>query len=179
MEGDRWKHFTTNQKGAIAEAEVCCAAVWAGFSVYRPTNDHSRADLLLDRHGCTLRVQCKWGRYEKGVIKIRLSTCRLTPTQGYVRTTYSDNEIDAVAAYCPSFDTTYLLPIALVAGRREIFLRVDAARNNQAVGLKWARDYLFPGAIAQLGERVSGRHEVAGSSPASSTPQPPARAALF
>jgi PD-(D/E)XK nuclease superfamily protein len=169
MEGDRWAALDTNQKGAIAEAEVCCAAAWAGVSVYRPTTDHCRADLLFDLGGRVARVQCKWGRYEDGVIKVRLSTCRLSPTKGYVRSTYSPDEIDAVAAYCPAFDTTYLLPISLVSGRREIFLRVDPARNNQQVGLKWARDYVFPGAIAQLGERVTGSHEAAGSSPASST----------
>jgi hypothetical protein len=169
MEGDRWAGLTTNQKGAIAEAEICCAAAWAGIAVYRPIADHSRADLLFDLGNRVARVQCKWERYEDGVIKIRLSTCRLSPTQGYIRTTYSAEEIDAVAVFCLTFDATYLLPISLVGGRREIFLRVDAARNNHQVGLKWARDFIFPGAIAQLGERVTGSHEAAGSSPASST----------
>ena len=45
--------------------------------------------------------------------------------------------------------------------------------------MNWAKDFEFAatlgrfGAIAQLGERVSGRDEVAGSSPAGSTHQPP------
>jgi hypothetical protein len=40
-----------------------------------------------------------------------------------VQTTYSAAEIDAVAAYCPELDRCYLLPVALIAGRRAIYLR--------------------------------------------------------
>jgi prevent-host-death family protein len=49
-------------------------------------------------------------------------------------------------------------------------LRVKPARNGQRACLNWATEYELPGAIAQLGERLRGTQEVAGSSPASSTP---------
>jgi PD-(D/E)XK endonuclease len=77
-------------------------------------------------------------------------------------------EIDAIAAYCHQLKKCYLLPISLVGQRREVSLRLSRARNNQRKGLNSAFDYEL-GAIAQLGERVTGSHEVAGSSPASST----------
>ena len=55
-------------------------------------------------------------------------------------------------------------------------LRLAPTRNNQLCGINWARDYELTrldfaafGAVAQLGERVTGSHEVAGSSPAGST----------
>jgi prevent-host-death family protein len=50
--------------------------------------------------------------------------------------------------------------------------------NNQRACINWADDFSFDatlgssGAIAQLGERVHGMHEVAGSSPAGSTSDP-------
>ena len=168
MEGDRWRRLTTNQKGAIAEAEVYCAAVWAGVPVSKPMAEHGRADLILDLKGSLQRVQCKWGTLSNGVISVPTRTCRLTP-QGYVRTTYGPDEIDAFGVYCADLDKTYLLPIAEVAGQAQVHLRIDATKNNQRVGLKWAAHYEFPGAIAQLGERRAGSAKVAGSSPASST----------
>ncbi len=42
-------------------------------------------------------------------------------------------------------------------------------RNFQQACINLADNFDFEGAIAQLGERVNGIHEVAGSSPASST----------
>jgi PD-(D/E)XK nuclease superfamily protein len=62
----------------------------------------------------------------------------------------------------------YYLPIETVAGRSGIHLRVGPAANNQQTAINFAEKFRF-GAIAQLGERVTGSHEVAGSSPASST----------
>jgi hypothetical protein len=49
-----------------------------------------------------------------------------------------------------------------------IHLRLAPARNNQEFSITYAADYEFSGAIAQLGERLRGTQEVAGSSPASS-----------
>jgi prevent-host-death family protein len=87
-----------------------------------------------------------------------------------VRTYYSEDEIDLVAVYCGDLDRCYLLPSALVAGRREIHLRVSPARNAQRACINAATDFELSGAIAQLGEHLRGTQGVAGSSPASSTP---------
>ena len=65
----------------------------------------------------------------------------------------------------------WLLPIELVEGRQMLNLRLSPAKNNQTLGVTWAEQYEL-GAIAQLGERVTGSHEVAGSSPASSIAVP-------
>ena len=53
-----------------------------------------------------------------------------------------------------------------------VHLRLAPARNNQASFVHWASEYRH-GAIAQLGERVTGSHEVGGSSPPSSTVEGP------
>jgi PD-(D/E)XK nuclease superfamily protein len=163
MEGE----WSTNDKGAIAEIEIARAAIRAGIPVWRPLMEHARADVALELEGKLLRVQCKWGRLEDGVIKARLGTSRCTPN-GHVRTTYTPDEVEAIAIYCPDLDKCYFLPISLVAGQSYIHLRVKPSRNNQSLGLKWAAHYEF-GAIAQLGERLAGSQKVAGSSPASST----------
>ena len=64
------------------------------------------------------------------------------------------------------------LPFARFEGRSQILLRLAPTSNNQQSGVNWARDFelerlnfLRPGAIAQLGERLRGTQEVGGSSP--------------
>jgi hypothetical protein len=113
-------------------------------------------------------VQCKWASRKGDVIAVMTRTCRHTP-HGYVRTTYDESEIDAIAAYCEDTGRCYYIPIRDVGGRTMLHLRLARARNNQEFAIRYAADYEFQGAIAQLGERVTGSHEVAGSSPASST----------
>jgi hypothetical protein len=132
-------------------------------------------------------------RRRSGVLSVTLRTSRQTPG-GYVRTSYTAAEVDAIAAYSPELHRGFLIPIEEASGRRSIQLRLDATKNNQAEEIKWARDYEFapgverlrssagrdvpspgsytsfpdPGAIAQLGERFHGMEEVVGSSPTSS-----------
>jgi hypothetical protein len=78
----------------------------------------------------------------------RCATCRHTPT-GYRRSTYSAQEIDAIAAYSPDTDHCYLLPIEEIAGRATITLRLAATANNQADGVRWAHDYELSASLAK------------------------------
>ena len=172
MEGN----LTSNQKGAIAEAELFCAAVWLGIPVYKPLAEHGRADLVLEVGARLIRVQCKWGTLGSGVVRARIGTSRCTP-RGYIRTTYDANEIDALAIYCAVLDKCYLIPISEIVGHTYIHLRLAPSRNNQKVGLRWADDYEL-GAIAQLGERLAGSQKAVGSSPTSSTSPEPRQIAL-
>jgi prevent-host-death family protein len=93
---------------------------------------------------------------------------------GYVRTRYSADEIDLVAAYCHELDRCYLLPIELVVGQTAVQLRLAPPKNGQRAALIWATDHRLPGAVAQLGERLAGSQKATGSSPVSSTPSEPA-----
>jgi prevent-host-death family protein len=151
--------------------KIATAAVELGVPVLRPVTDHCRYDLVFELGGRLLRVQCKWGRLIRAgsVIQVKLQTSRCTPG-GYVRASYTEDEIDLVAVYCGTLDRCYLLPGSLAVRRNEISLRVTPPLNGQRASLNSASQFQFQGAIAQLGERLSGTQEVAGSSPASSTP---------
>jgi hypothetical protein len=59
-------------------------------------------------------------------------------------------EVDTIAAYSPELHRGFLIPISEVSGRRSIHLRLDPTKNNQADGIKWARDYEFASAIDRL-----------------------------
>ena len=154
-------------KGAIAEAAITMAAVELGFVVLRPLTEGRRYHLVIDIGPRLVRVQCKWARRRGTVVVIDTSTRRLTP-HGYVSTTYEASEIDGIAAYCRELSRCFFLPMALVAGRRGLHLRLAPAANHQELAINWADRYPF-GAIAQLGERLAGSEEAGGSSPPSST----------
>jgi hypothetical protein len=104
-----------------------------------------------------------------GVIVVRLVSSRYTSYGEQIKTTYSAEEVDAIAVYCERLDECFLLPIGLVAKRRGIQLRVSPPKNGQRACLNWCDTYRLDGAIAQLGERLTGSQEVGGSSPPGST----------
>jgi hypothetical protein len=159
--------LTTSQKGAIAEARITAAAIEAGMVVWRPVVEGCRYDLIVDTGARLLRTQCKWANRKGDVVVVRGRTCRRTP-RGYVWTTYSEVEVDGIAAWCPETADGYYIPIAEIAGRACMHLRPASARNNQEHLVHWAANYRL-GAIAQLGERSAGSRKVEGSSPSSST----------
>jgi hypothetical protein len=167
--------LTTDQKGAIAEAEITIAAVKLGIGVFKPVVEGERYDLVFDFRPRLVRVQCKWASLYRDVIVVRCYSARRNRA-GLLRRGYSLDEVDGFAAYGPDTDRCYYLPIERFHPRKEIHLRVSPTRNNQRLGVTWAEDFEFAatlaqpqGAVAQLGERMPGRHEGTGSSPVGST----------
>ena len=160
--------INTNQKGAIAETAIAAEATRLGIGVYRPIAEGGRFDLIFAFADASLaRVQCKWATKQGQVVVIRPYSCRRA-REGMRSRTYDADEVDAIAAYCLELRRCFYVPIAKIAGRRSFQLRLGPTLNSQSKGVNWVGTYEL-GAIAQLGERVTGSHEVAGSSPASST----------
>jgi hypothetical protein len=144
--------LTPSQKGAVAEAGITAMVIQLGLTVLRPLCEGRRYDLAVDLEPELLRVQCKLARSHNGVLSVRLQTCRHTP-RGYVRTSYSAAEVDAIAAYSPELHRGFLIPISEASGRRALRLRLDPTKNNQAQGIKWARDYELASGIERLRPR--------------------------
>ena len=160
--------LTSNDKGNIAEAAIALEAIRLGIEVLKPIAEHVRYDLAFDLGHRILRVQCKWARRDGAVIVAHLVGFRQT-TNGPVRSTYSADEIDAVALYCDELNQVYLIHADVIDGQSAIHLRLEAPKNGQRAAINWAQQYLLSGAVAQLGERCHGMAEVRGSSPLSST----------
>jgi hypothetical protein len=166
--------LTTDQKGVLAEVKIAAIAVESGVGVFLPLGDE-RYDLILDLHPTLLRVQCKWAVRHGEVVTIRCRRCR-RGRDGLIHRGYKPGEIDAIAAYCSELDQAYLLPLEMSVNRAAVQLRLSPCRNNQSRRINWARDFelgatlaRLQGPIAQLGERLRGTQEVAGSIPAGST----------
>jgi hypothetical protein len=143
-------NLTPSQKGAVAEAWITAATTELGLTVLRPVCEGRRYDLVIDLEPELLRVQCKLARHVAGVLSVRLATSRYTP-QGYVRTCYTADQIDAIGAYSPELKRCFIIPIDEVSSHRAaVHLRLDPTRNNQAERIKWARDFEFAHVIERL-----------------------------
>jgi len=141
--------LTTDQKGAIAEAEIAAAAVRLGIGVYKPMFEGGRYDLIFEVGSKLMRIQCKWARREGDVVAVRCYSCRRGRDRMIVRK-YSVSEVDAIAAYCAETDCCYLLPTNLTCSRRLVHLRVAPSRNNQRTGINWADDFRLEARLKAL-----------------------------
>jgi len=131
--------LTTNQKGAVAEMAIAHQALELGAGVYFPVGDEG-ADLIIDLRPRLIRVQCKWACCYGDVVIVRLYSARRA-REGLRRTFYNDAEIDAFAAYSRDTGQCYFFLFDELSSRSEIRLRLEPTRNNQAKGVKWAKDY--------------------------------------
>ena len=140
--------MTTNQKGAIAETAITHEAVRLGIGVSRPVLD-LRYDLIFDVGKRLLRVQCKWASRYDDVVLLRLFAARRARS-GLLRSFYDAEQIDAFAAHCADLGTCYFVEIAEAADHRQLMLRLGPTRNNQASGIRWARDYEFAARLGRV-----------------------------
>jgi hypothetical protein len=166
--------LSTDQKGAIAEAAIIHAALALDVGVARTFGD-LRYDLIFDFDSRLWRVQCKWASRQGDVVIVRCYSARRN-ADGLVRRLYRADEIDAVAAFCADLGKCYFLPFEAIPPGGILALRLSLTLNNQRARIRWAEDFEFAatlgpqrGAVAQLGERKSGRLEATGSSPVGST----------
>src|SRR6476646_7077627 len=143
--------MNSNVKGAVAEQAIVLAATKLGVPVLRPVAEHGRTDLALEIGGYLWRVQVKWGQLssKRDVVVVRISTCRCTP-RGYIRSTYSEYEVDLFAVYCGELDRCFLLPAHLLATKTCVSLRVAPPANGQQSCINLGDDFIFDGAVAQL-----------------------------
>src|SRR5215218_10370624 len=102
--------------------------------------ENVRYDLAFDLGHRILRVQCKWARLNGAVVCAHLVGFRQT-SKGPVRSTYSSDEIDAVALYCDELNRVYLIPIEVVDGQSAIQLRLTPPKNAQRAAINWAEKY--------------------------------------
>jgi PD-(D/E)XK endonuclease len=170
----------TNRKGNIAEAVIAAEAMKLGVDVIKPVGEHTRYDLIFDVRGQLLRIQCKWVPLKDDVVVVRLVSCRYAGGGRQIRTFYTSEEVDAVAAYCQQLDECYLLPVEMLDGMRALHLRVAPPKNGQRAQLNWAADYRLSGAVAQLGRACGWQPQGRGfESPQLHCRGSPARGASF
>jgi hypothetical protein len=75
------------------------------------------------------------------VIKFNTVSVRVN-TNGWIRKRYL-GEIEIFLVYCPDNERTYCVPVDVCPGG-SCSMRVAPTANNQAAGVRWARDYELP-----------------------------------
>jgi hypothetical protein len=140
--------LTTNQKGFIAESAIAFEAAKLGIGVYRPLTDE-RYDFIFDLRSRLVRVQCKWASTRGDVVVVPLYSSRRT-ANGLRRTCYSPDQIDAFAAYSPETERCYFAEMSEVGKLQALYLRLRPAKNNQAAGVRWAKNYEFGATLSPL-----------------------------
>lgn len=123
--------------GERSEAVILAKLLLCGEVVLQPFGDNQRYDLVIDRSGEFIRIQCKTGRLKDGVI----SFWSCSNSGGYSKRDYL-GEIEAFAVYCPENSQVYLVPV-MDAASRNTRLRVENPRNGINSTIRWANDFLL------------------------------------
>jgi len=127
----------TSAVGNRTAGIVLAALLQTGHRPLLPFGDGHPYDIALDDDGRLMRVQCKTGRLIKGAVYFPTSIwCRGNKYRPY------RNDVDYFGVYCPGTEQVYLVPVGDVPDRGAS-LRVEAPRNNQSKGVRWAKDYVI------------------------------------
>jgi hypothetical protein len=122
--------------GARAEREVAYALERTGWHVYLPMfASHARVDLVALRGADCLRIQVKTSLLKKGVVVFRPYS-----NTGNVPRNYHQGEVDVFGVYSPELDRVFVVPIEDTS-TRWCSLRLGPTANNQAAGVRFAKDY--------------------------------------
>lgn len=128
-------HKETHSKGLIGEIEFTLLFVRKGFSVYKPIDNNSRADLLIEKDGKFKKVQVKYCTPYKGCLRVELEH------PGKNRKAYAIDDIDEIGVYDSVSKYCYLIPLKDILPRKEIWLRVEATSKNQIKNINLADKY--------------------------------------
>ncbi len=133
----------TDTIGNISVAKILVTLITDGREILIPFGEHCRYDLAEDRDGCLIRIQCKTGRLRNGAILFSNESGYYNYAKEYSRRAYTKEEIDCYGVYCPETDSVYLIPFEDAQAIGQVSLRVEAPKNGQSKGIRWAKDFLI------------------------------------
>lgn len=139
--------LNTHFIGEITEQEVAIEFLKLGIQVSKPLVSNSRYDFIVDISNHLYKVQVKTGTYkENSYIEFATSTSH-TNTKGTINLSYSEDEVDFFATMYEG--QCYLIPYDK-CGKRAQRLRLIPTKNNQTVGITFAKDYKLGDMVKNL-----------------------------
>ncbi len=148
--------MTPSEVGERTEVAVMAALVDAGLQVLVPFGGYHRFDLAFADGDRFVKVQCKSGRVQEGVVVFATSDHTVGLSRDY------RGEADLFGVYCYERREVYLVPVEDVP-LRLAHLRVEPPKNNQKAGIRMADQYLVRD--GRLPDAVVQRFTRAGNSP--------------
>ena len=142
----------TKIKGNANELECMLAFTQLGIQVSIPFGEDSRYDFIADVKGQLLRIQCKACSEvfdgENNVVGIKFKTCRQSGSKAnnWTRSYYTKDDIDYFAT---SYNhICYLIPVEQCSNEK--MLRFVPPKNNQKIGINFAKDFTLQEVIGNL-----------------------------
>ncbi|MGH2983758.1 MAG: group I intron-associated PD-(D/E)XK endonuclease [Solirubrobacterales bacterium] len=132
-------------KGDLAELKVATDLLERGYRIAIPYGEDHDFDLVLCRDDRLERVQVKYTESDSAVMAVKCFSHSLT--NGRIRRTkrYTQASIEWLAVYDHTTKRCFYIPAAeLGNGRSIIHLRLEAARNGQRRGIRFADQYTAP-----------------------------------
>lgn len=127
------------QIGERSEGMVLCRFLQLNWIVLMPFGDNQRYDFVIERGNGFEKVQVKTARLRNGAVEF----CPFSSQQhrgkgvkGY------KGQCDYFAAYCPDTEKVYFIKVDDCCDKG-VKLRIDAAKNNQKINVRFAKDYIL------------------------------------
>jgi len=130
-------HYTKN-KGDLGVLKAKCDLCQKGYLVLNPETEHAPFDLVVWKDGTFKTVQVKYREIKFGRIEISFKTS-WTDKHGTHVVPVNKDLVDLYCVYCPETDKCYYFNPSDFG--KSITLRVEAPKNNQKQGIRFADDY--------------------------------------
>jgi hypothetical protein len=129
----------TKEKGDLGVLKAQLDLFEQGFLVLNPMTEHAPFDLVAYRNGHFLRIQVKYKSVDRtGGMTIHFRSSWADRNGTHMRPV-DKGEIDYYCVYCPDTDECYYLDPKEYGS--SVTLRVKTPKNNQAKGIRLAKDY--------------------------------------
>lgn len=125
-------------KGNVTETAVLHRLTQLGHAVLLPYGDNERYDMVVERNGLFIRIQCKTGRVRDGAVVFSAKSVYRTTTSTVVRD--YNGQIEYFGIFCKELNKVYMVPVDLVNGG-SLSLRVSSPKNYQFDGKYWTEDF--------------------------------------
>jgi PD-(D/E)XK endonuclease len=129
--------MNTTEKGNIGEAFVIQEALKKGYQISIPFSHNSRYDLVLEKNDALLKVQVKYIKNIKGVLRVPLRC-----SKAYKPRTYEKNDFDILIVYSPDLNKTFCIDYEVLKDNTTyLVLRLEKSKNGQKKNILWAKDF--------------------------------------
>jgi hypothetical protein len=117
----------SKRRGEWAELAFMARAAALGFTISKPLGDCARYDVILEKHGVTLRVQVK------SVSVMFQNNYRVHTATGPSATAkrYNSTDTDFLACYVIPEDAWYIVPVDAVCSVPTIYLHPHRASRSR------------------------------------------------
>lgn len=140
----------SKKKGNIGQAAAALEFAKLGFSVFIEQGDISPIDLLVERDGRVIRLQCKAARPKNGQLSLPVRKCGPSYTD-----VYNQTQFDFFCLYDLDNHEVYLIPSYILRSQKSSFaLRLVKPKNNQVKGLNFADDFRLSNVASTLLRRL-------------------------